>query len=303
MDEKIASEIPSMNRRPAYKIPILTLLILCSSCATLNVADIRNLDRTEFEPLKLKPDFEIHELRLDLIRQTYEHTVNDSTRETLDSPYHPLGFDLGNGLFYDLNENLCFRLDYLLGFSDQDCFDIKRIDRRNRKRPGCVYSFCDNTLTLTYPPGRIKHYQYHWVTNGGTTSVKRRNRILYEIKEDGSSVIYGKKRRKYDTIQRVDKNHYYLNHNKRREKYQLEENRVYLENDYIIELADQNRKIKIIRHGLFRDHTQYTIEKSMDKLYIYGRNFSGRKIEFSDDGIAVYHDRTFLTRWALESRE
>jgi len=285
--------------KPAYIFSTLLLLILGSSCATLNVADIRNLDRTEFEPLTLMPDAEIHELRLDLIRQTYEHTVNDSTRETLDSPYHPLGFNLGNGLFYDLNENLSFRLDYLLGFSDQDCCDIKRIDRRNRKRPDCIYSFCDNTLSLTYPPGRIKRYQYHWVTDGTTTSVKRRNRILYEIKEDGSSVIYGKKRRKYDTIQRVDENHYYLNHNKKREKYQLEENRVYLENDYIIELADQNRTIKIIRRGLFGDHTRYTLERSSDKLYIYGRNFSGRMIEFSGDGISVYRDRTFLTRWTL----
>jgi hypothetical protein len=289
--------------KPVYTFSALILLILSSSCATLSVADIRNLDRTEFEPLTLKPDFEIHEMRLDLIRQTYEHTVNDSTLETLDSPYHPLGFDLGNGLFYDLNENLCFRLDYLLGYSDQDCFDIKRIDRRNRKRPDCVYTFCDNTLTRTYPPGRIKHYQYHWVTDGATTSVKRRNRILYDIKEDGSSVIYGKKRRKYDTIQRVDENHYYLNHNKKREKYQLEENRVYLENDYIIELTDQNRKIEIKRRGLFRDHTWLTLEKGRDILYIYGRNYSGKKIEFSYDGITVYRDKTFLTRWTVEPGE
>ncbi len=289
--------------KPCYTCLALILLIMSSSCATLNVADIRNLDRTEFEPLTLKPDAEIHEMRLDLIRQTYEHTVNDSTRETLDSPYHPLGFNLGNGMFYDLNENLCLRLDYLLGFSDQDCIDIKRIDRKNRKRPDCIYSFCDNTLTHTFPPGRIKQYQYHWVTDSGTTSVKRRNRILYEIQDDGSSVIYGKKRRKYDTIRQIDEHQYYLNHNKKRENYRLEGNRVYLEDDYIIELTDQNRKIEIKRRGLFRDRTWLTLEKGRDMLYIYGRNYSGRKIEFSENGIAVYRDRTFLTRWTLEPRE
>lgn len=289
--------------KPSYTSFALILLILCSSCATLNVADIRNLDRTEFEPLTLKPDAEIHEMRLDLIRQTYEHTVNDSTRETLDSPYHPLGFNLGNGMFYDLNENLCLRLDYLLGFSDQDCFDIKRIDRKNRRRPDCIYSFCDHTLSLTFPPGRIRHYRYHWVTDGGTTTVKRRNRTLFEIRDDGSTVIYGKKKRKYDTIRMVDENHFYLNHNKRRESYRLEGNRAFLEDDYIIELTDQNRKINIIRRGFFRDRNWLTLEKSRDKLYIYGRNFSGKKIEFSDDGMAIYRDRTFLTRWTLEPRE
>jgi hypothetical protein len=98
--------------------------IFCVSCATLNVDEIRNLHKTAFDPLELKPGYETNNLRIDLIRKTFTENVSDSVTETKDTPYHPLGFDIGNGLFYDINENLCLRLDFLLGYSSDKNFEI-----------------------------------------------------------------------------------------------------------------------------------------------------------------------------------
>lgn len=88
-----------------YKSLSLLLLIICG-CTTLNKTIIENTDRSIFQPLVLIPDYDICNIRIDLIRQTNKEQVNDSATEAEKIPYHPVGFYLGNGLFLDLNDNL-----------------------------------------------------------------------------------------------------------------------------------------------------------------------------------------------------
>ena len=126
-----------------------------SSCATLNISQIMNLEKTQFDSLCLIPDSEVNYLRIDLIRQTYED-VNDST--TKDTPYHPIGFNLGNGLFYDLNENLCLRLDYILEFSSDTNFEIQKINGPEKNRGITNYKFISDSLSVQYLPRKKKHY-------------------------------------------------------------------------------------------------------------------------------------------------
>ena len=107
---------------------VILLVVFCSACSTLNITEIKNLEKKDFDSMKLKPEIEPNDLRIDIIRQTHDNRVNDSTTETAYTPYHPLGFDLGNGLFYDLCGNLSLRIDYLLNYSWEHDFVIERID-------------------------------------------------------------------------------------------------------------------------------------------------------------------------------
>ncbi|MDD4646576.1 MAG: hypothetical protein PHY99_11375 [Bacteroidales bacterium] len=278
-------------RRISY-LATLILMILGSSCATLSVTEIRNLNRIEFDPIKLNPDIETSDLRIDIVRSTESDTTSSH-----DLPYRPLGFDLGNGLYYDLNENLSFRLDELLGLSEKDGYEIKRFDRVNKKRPNEIYQYYHDTLFLVDPWSHKKRYEYHRVTNGLKTSVMHRNRLQYFIEMNISTAIYGGKRRAWEVINRVDENHYYLNRNKKRERYELKGNQVFLENDFIIELTDNNRRLNIISQGFLRDRCLYSIERSKDQLYIYDREHRGKKITFNENGITVYHNGSFSNRW------
>lgn len=90
-----------MNRI-AIKYCLMT--ILTNSCATLNTSEIEYLEKVKFKSLTLTPDWEARNLRIDLISQTSAEDVNDSVKEKEDTPYHLIGFDLGHGLFYDLNK-------------------------------------------------------------------------------------------------------------------------------------------------------------------------------------------------------
>ena len=91
------------------KILLLTLpFLLLLSC---NPLDLSTLDQDiKFEELDLKVSYELEDLRFDVIRQqTSDATSDVGDTDTEDVPYHPFGFDLGNGLFYDLNGNLGFK--------------------------------------------------------------------------------------------------------------------------------------------------------------------------------------------------
>ena len=70
--------------------------------------------------MELSPGQEHNELRIDVVRQVRETYVDGSTTYYEDVPYHPLGLDLGNSLFYDMHENLSFRLDYLLDINPKE---------------------------------------------------------------------------------------------------------------------------------------------------------------------------------------
>jgi hypothetical protein len=274
------------------------LALFTGSCATLNISDISNPDRG-FEPLRLEPAIETNDLRIDLVRHTSDVQINDSTTETHDTPYHPLGFNLGNGMFYDLNGNLSFRLDELLGIRENDCWSLEQTMRKRQKRADYVYSFCDNILDISYPPGRRKHYQYHRITEDNTTSVLFRNRLLYAVEFNDKTVVYRGKRRKWDTLVNKGENRYYRKMGWWRENFSLMDGTLYLDRDYFIELSEGNRKIRIIRPGFLINRPLLTLSRTGQNLYIYDRRLAGTRIEFTEEGLNVYRNRTFIEGWKI----
>ncbi len=280
-------------------LPAILLILVISSCTGLSRIEIENLDRTPFEPLMLEPDLESNELRIDLIRQSFDNKINDTTTVREDTDYHPVGFDLGNGMFFDLNDNLSFRLDYLLGITDQDCWTVEQTAKRKQQRADCIYTLCNDTLTIAYPPRRREYYQNHRVYEEGTVSVMWHNRQQYAVDFNDESTVYRHKRRKLDILRKEDVNRYSLKKGFWKENFELQENRLLLKKAYLIELSDDHKKIRVISPGWLSNRLLYTMEKSDNTIYIYDRHFRGKKIVFTDSGLSVYQGKTFITGWKL----
>lgn len=278
------------------------MIILISSCATLNISDIQNLEKMKFNSLALIPDLEVNNLRIDLIRQTYEEDVTDSTKETKKTPYHPIGFDLGNGLFYDLNENLCLRLDYIMGFSTDIDFEIKKITRPKKNKGYTIYRFTNDSLLVQYPPRKRIYYRYHRINQLDSTAFMYKKRLKYAVIKTDSSLIYSGKKRKWDVIKKIDDNNFYLNKKKWKQDYKIKSNDIFLENDYIISLTNNDSRIEIKSHRKKRkDRILYKIEKDSDKLFIYDKNYSGLLIEKEGNTILIYRNKTLLRKYELKS--
>jgi len=276
------------------------ILILGGSCASLDIGEIRNHKKTEFESLRLLPGREINELRIDLIRQTYSEHVNDSTVNTEDTPYLPLGFDLGNGLFYDLDGNLSLRIDYLLGFSPDNNFEIHEINRPEKNKGIITYRFNNDSLTISSQLIKRPHYYYHLVRSADKLSVMHKKQLRYSIIETDTSAILSGKRWKWAVINQLDENQYYLNKRKKRVNYKLIGNEIFLNKNYIVSLTNDNLTLKIIRQGILKNRVLYTIENINDKIFIYNKKYHGLKIERDGSNIRIYRDNKLLVKYEMK---
>lgn len=279
---------------------LLLIGLLCTSCATLQVREIKNLEKVVFDPLMLKPSSEMNELRIDIIRQTEEKNVNDSVKKNEDVSYHPLGFDLGNGLFYDLNENLCLRIDDLLNFSSDKNFELQKINNPRKNKGVTSYRFYNDTLKIRNSPERKARYRYHREAGADSIAYFYKNRMSFAIIETDSTLTYSGKRRKWDVIHRLDDRHFYLNKRRYKEDYILTGNEVKLENDYIVSLSDDHLTIRVFVDRRRKDLLLYTIEQSKDKLFIYDKKYCGWKIERAENELKLYGGRVLHSKYVLK---
>jgi hypothetical protein len=279
------------------------VVITLSSCSPKMISEINTLQPEQLEPLSLKPSCEVHNLRIDIIRNTETVQVNDSTTKTEDVPYHPLGFDLGNGLFFDLNENLSFRIDYLLGFNPEKDFTIKRSFHPFKKRHTKFFQFENDTMTYRYPPKKAEKeryiIEYHkdsivWYYSNILSNYK----FSYAITQNNDIWKYRGKRRVFDRIIKDGDNSYHLNKFIKTERYSMTQDTVYLEKDYVIVRSDNGSKIEILSHRRSGKHYHlYSIERDNAKLLIYTRRGFGKKIEYSNDRITLFVNNRELLRW------
>jgi hypothetical protein len=283
--------------RRSLIISALTIL-LGSSCATLKIDEVKKLHKARFEPLQLMPAIEPNNLRIDLIRQTNISMVNDLTYETFDIPYHSLGFNLGNGLFYDLNGNLSLRVDSLLN-ADGHNFKIRNISQPMRNKGITEYTISNDTLFVQHPPRKRIEYKYHMISAKDSLAFMYKKRLEYSNVTTDSTTVYRGKKRICDVIHRIDSNNYFLNKKRRNENYTLSNDTVFLEKDYLLTLSDNNKTIRIQRHGKRKNKIIYTIEKNEGNLFIYNKKYSGKMLEFKGNGILIYNNKRLLTKYEL----
>ena len=156
------------------------LLILFIFPIVVNAQQLRKIDVESFKAntvyLTLKPDYDLFNFRFDLIRETETVQVNDSTSKTEASDYSKLGFDLGNYMFFDLNQNMCLRIDKLLSIDNTDDFIVKK-------------------ETFPFRNSRVEYFQFY---NGKFSHQSfYRNRYIEDfnvIQKDGQLHIYYKKK-------------------------------------------------------------------------------------------------------------
>jgi len=277
----------------------ILLVVFCSACSTLNINEIKNLEKRGFDSLKLKHEIEPNDLRIDIIRQTHDNRVNDSTTVTEYTPYHPLGFDLGNGLFYDLYGNLSLRIEFLLNYSRAHDFVIERIDNPEKNKWITKYSFHNDSLMIAYPPkGRI-HFKYHSTQLGDSLAVMNKKRLEYAIVKRDSSVVYRGKNRIWNTIFQCDHDIYYLDRKRENNKYQMIGDEIHLGKIYVIVESKDGKTIEVKSHGRKHDTPLLTIIKGDKELFIYNCKYIGQKLEFKDNNFLVYQNNRLVTKYLL----
>lgn len=263
---------------------ILTLLF-STSCATLDITEIENLEREEFQPVMLSPAWEPHNMRLDVIRQSYP-LLFGSTNARRKTPYHPLGFDLSNGLFYDMNGNLTLRLDQVMGFSPDSDFEVIVVQRPGKKKGRTmIYKFEQDSLSVTDMRRKNPRYMGHVKVDGDSVKYLHRSLMRYAMVETDTSLVYTGKHRKRNAIYKLDENRYYRDKKKNNTMYELTGRSVLLGNTYVVMLSPDNLSIEIKIHRKKRDKLIYTMVRDENTVFIYKKDYSGLKLERNGDGL------------------
>ena len=103
---------------------LLILLFPFTANSQGKMESLENQQSNDFQQSKLISDFDVFDIRIDIIRQTEDDVNENSATECEDVPHHPLGFNLGNGLFLDINNNLSLLVPELFGLNGIDDFEI-----------------------------------------------------------------------------------------------------------------------------------------------------------------------------------
>ncbi len=286
------------------KLMIYMIIILITGCAVpMNKTEIRELQPHPWDNLQINIGQETNNLRFDIIRQSYEEEVDDSTTETKTVDYHPVGFDLGNGLFYDLNKNLSFRLDRLLSINDTDNFIIKEGINIAQKRGLTEKSKIGNNI-CTKGKGffGVKYKScIDRKINDNLIEVFQNKRLCYKIATSGNEIAYTiRKRRRPDcVIKKTGENDYYIYPSRRSKKrykekeFILKDGEIMLNDQYLIKKEPSQNTIAIYRKNWMNKKYSillYRIKQDKNKIFIYDTRFFGAKIEKYGNRMSFYRN-------------
>jgi hypothetical protein len=274
--------------RANYYILVVLILMNFGCSTTLNISEIKELSKTKFDSLSIQPDIELYDFRIDILRQTTEEQVNDSTTETEDVPYHFLGFNLGNGLFYDLNDNLSLRVDYLLKIDTKNDFEIEKIYSKSKWNRN--YKNQQGKFTIEYP-GKKKTYDLLQVENfNDSLSISYKNKHRYSIVTSDSLTELMSTKKVHDRIQKKDKNFYYQKYRKRVDEYKLLDKTIILDDKYKITQNQNGDIIQIYGIGKKGDYLRYLIIQDDKNIFIYNDKFYGKKIIKDNNKFTLYYN-------------
>ncbi len=254
-----------------------------------------------FQQLELNPAYELEELRIDIIRR--EETTSDgdgnSSSEKVD--YHPLGFDLGNGLFYDLNGNLALRLKHLFDLDGQDDFTVKRIGNLQQNRGIETRKVSERTICREWRGvlGNDRSQCLDVYEEDGLVTVTRNGRFCYQIVEEEGEVKYSRNRngsRWTRLLEEGEKTFVEQIRERRRDVYKQEEGEVRLGRDILLQVTDAGNKIEIyrIRRYELEPRLIFTLERKGEELLLKNRRRLVRRIALEGDKVTVYGRRRAL---------
>ncbi len=272
-------------------VGVALILLLISGCKTLDVNEIYMSKKVSFEPLELRPSVEPNFQRIDILRQQETSTAGDVTVVS-DVPYASFGFDLGNGLFMDLNHNISFRIDTLLRILPYENFVLERFDNARKATPSSRYKFQDYTLTFENPKTGKTRTDYRIENFGDSIAYLDGDKLDFALAQTDAMTIQYTGRRSKNIIYKSSDTEYFIKHSRRNsDYYKLSPTEIQLGDDYTLRLSANGLKMELLRNSRRGYTLLYIFEKTPDKIYVYDLAFKGKVIHYSKDRIQIQYNQ------------
>ena len=289
---------------------LLSLALWTFGCSTINIHSVREHQQQSFNPLQLSPAFEHNSLRIDVIRQvtlTYDYygyyydEYDYGYIEEEDVPYHPMGFDLGNGLFYDMSGNFSLRIDNLLDFDPEREFTINKLIRPSRRGNSEQFSFVNNSLAITKPSRTRGNFQYRISEQNDTLIYSRKGKRRYATTKSQEGITYQFKNRRPERISSNRKGGFVYKKRNREQPIRLFDDRIWIGNQYVVWQSEDRKFIFVNSEKRHRKNKRplLTIKKSDKLLLAYDQNRKGIRVELGQNSIYVEGTGLKPTQYSL----
>lgn len=279
----------------------LFIIAFCffSSCTTLNKTAIQRLEPISFEPVALQPTYDLYDFRVDIIRQKDSDAV-DSTSFSTDTPYHPLGFALGNGLFFDLNENLSFDILALMGIERGTDISVLQSFKKSgltwRKIDFAQNAWCSESQRLFK-----QHRCYDLEREGDEIKIFRKDKLRFSILNEPDSILLFNRRGKVrDQVVKIAEHTYLEGKRRRKDQFELKDTQVDLDN-YLVTINETGDEIRIMRQRKRKNKLLYRMVRNENTIYVYNNSYRGYKIILNEGEMTVYNNQKKLYSVAVQA--
>ena len=270
---------------------------LClSACASLDRNLLDDANREMLHPASLSMDYDVYFLRIDLIRNTT--TVSSSnptganTSQTQEEPYHYLGFDLGNGLFYDANQNLCLDIMRLSEFAGRKNFAFaKQYPRFGR---GTVRYYRQDNLFVRQESGLLQS-KFEATFGDATVTVDEGFLSPKRDIEISPDLLYYKEGLFATRIKRQSYQ-YQLSQGLGKQEYYASGNNIYLDRDLIVQNLGNRIEVANARAWRYRP---FTFIKTEEGYFFFDNRSRGIRIVVDDYGVSVFENNRLLYTYVL----
>jgi len=280
-----------------YNLLILIGLSLTISCSKYYYKTITELEKQDFQESELTPEFDFFELRIDILRQVTTSVSSDNISTSEDVPYHPVIFNLGNGLIMDYNNNFCLSVTELLQIGKNENFTIVKQDFESG-RILSRYNFEDNKYKVETNGFFLNSENTENIYISDSLIIAEKglfSKYTVTIKEDeftcksGLSNIQIKKQAKG----------WYSKYLFGQQDFFIIDNQIYLGNFYSV--SNSGNELKILSgNNPDSRNAYYTISKTDTEIYIYNQNFNGYKIYLEENKITVEYNGKKLYSYYIE---
>ncbi len=277
-------------------LPSIVFLLLLFSCSPrFDVQELQGLSFAEAGPIQLTPSFELFDWRYDIIRQEDSYSDAEGNFYTSDRDYHPIGFNLGNGLFIDMNDNLSFRIDQLLGIDYSTGATIDRIVSR-RSGPAIIENYQLTTdahcITRQLASGKERERCSSYEISEKGVILQKRNTVRSILRFAEDAIEFPTRSKRYHSLTAGEPGQYeYRLHTEGSEKvidiYEQYERELYLRNRFLLQRTEAGDEINISRIHSRGNTLLYTMYFSEDRIVVFKPNRTGFTINFEDNGLHI----------------
>ena len=273
-------------------LAVLLVSLSLTACATLKKSDVEPDIRIIPEPLSTTHDYDIYNLRVDVIRQQMATMVNDVYMAE-PMPYHKIGLRLGNGLFFDLNSNLGIDLAEMLNLDEDRDFIItktfykadgslsnKQTFYRRQNDFFCVSS----TSTPAFVSGNCLKIEQ----SADSLSFSKKNREMYTIAFSEGQLTLSRRNRTLNKLKKNPGGQYASGVKRPGKVFHADSSVVYLDKDYLVVHDDDKREVRVYLKKIKKNRLVKTVVAGEGTILVNDSKNNLSRITREGDKLVVY---------------